>query len=178
MPDASAALQTETPSVSITEGPVKVCVLRLHVADDEVAGRLGRALGLNWPSKPNSISGDKIRVAWLAPGEWAIFQPADAVAAEVSAACEGRLHHLTDDSAAWRVWRIEGPASRDFLAQGCSLDLHPKVFAEGGCAQTLLAQVRALIVPLPGGALEVFADASLAGYLNVWFADAATGFRP
>jgi sarcosine oxidase subunit gamma len=177
MPDASAASDVGTSSLSIIERGVKVCVLRVRPVDEEIAGRLGRALGLNWPSEPNTIAGDKVRAAWLAPGEWAVFEPAPAVADRIAAACEARLHHLTDDSAAWRAWRIEGAASRDFLAQGCSLDLHPRAFAIGACAQTLLARVRVLIVPLDGEAFDVFADMSLADYLNAWFADAAVGFR-
>ena len=161
--------------VSISESAVAVSILRLRPLEADLEAALGEALRLTWPSAPNTIAGDDTHVAWLAPGEWAIFSPADQIAASIEAACQGTLHHLQDASSSYRRWTIAGAGARALIAKGCSLDLHPSVFAPGRCAQTLLAQIPFLILRLPDDPdIRVLADSSLAHYFRSWLADAAT----
>ena len=41
-----------------------------------------------------------------------------------------------------------GPRARDVLAKGCALDLHPRAFGTGRCAQTLLGRARSILEQL------------------------------
>ena len=84
---------------------------------------------------------------WLAPGTWMV------VAQDVE---EGGLYSrlreelgdraaVVDQSHGRAVLRLAGASARDVLAKGCRLDLHPRVFTPGMCAQTVIAQIGVLL---------------------------------
>ena len=82
------------------------------------------------------------------------------------------------DASANRVClELSGPAAEEVLAQGCSLDLHPSAFAEGACAQTLLARVQVILWRREAERWQLFVRPSFAPYLRAWLADAAHGAR-
>jgi sarcosine oxidase subunit gamma len=180
MADLSAPLLS-IPGLAITEEALRISILRVRDVDKAATG-LGEAFAAPWPTTPNTITKASPAVAWLAPGEWAIFECAEGVKDRVQAACQGLTHHLADLSAGRRRWRIEGAHARTLIAKGCSLDTDPRAFGPGQCAQTLLDQVFVLIISRaePHGAqvFDIVADASLAGHLRAWLADAALEFRP
>lgn len=154
----------------ISAEPLAMSILRVQRGDTGAAARLGEAFGLAWPSTPNTAAGSDPRVIWLAPGTWALLQPADALQPTVDAACADRLHHLSDVSAGHRLWRISGPESRAIVARGCSIDTHPQAFSPGHGARTLFAQVHVLLLAAePAGSFEMVADASFDGHLQAWF---------
>jgi len=67
-------------------------------------------------------------------------------------------------------------AARGVLAQGCPLDLHPRAFRAGACAQSLLAGIDVLLHQrddAPSYDLQV--RWSHAAYLWAWLAAAAQG---
>ena len=170
----------DLPDLTVSETAVTVSILRVRDAQT-ASDRLGRCFTTSWPTTPNRVLGETPEIAWLAPGEWAVFAPAGNLHARVAEACAGLTHHLADVSAGRRRWRIEGRFARDLLAKGCSLDTDPRVFGPGQCAQTLLAQVFILLIPrasLTGAAaFDVVADVSLAGHLRAWLADAALEYH-
>lgn len=170
MADVRAAWTLQRPSLSITESAVSLSVLRVMRDDADAVTQLEAAFGFAWPTRPNTLVETGLRVAWLAPGEWAIFAPADQVRSQVAQACSGRPHHLSDLSAGRRAWRISGTSARALIAKGCSLDTHPRVMAEAQCAQTLLTQVSVLMLADPAtSTFDIVADASFAGHLRDWF---------
>jgi sarcosine oxidase subunit gamma len=60
------------------------------------------------------------------------------------------------------------------LAHGCSLDIHPRVFGPGQCAQTLLARVPVIIHQRGDEpSFDIYVQRSLAEYLWSWLEDAA-----
>ena len=72
------------------------------------------------------------------------------------------------------VITIQGPHARGVLAKGCSLDLHPRVFSPGLCAQTLVAGVGAIIRQIDEKpSYDLIVRRSLAEYLAHWLEDAA-----
>lgn len=170
MADVRAPWSLQRPSLSIIETPVSLSILRVMRDDTEAAAELEAVFGFTWPTQPNSLVETGLRVAWLAPGEWAIFAPADRVRGQVAQACSGRPHHLADLSAGRRAWRISGPSARALIAKGCSLDTHPRVMAQAQCAQTLLTQVSVLMLATPAAStFDIVADVSFAGHLRDWF---------
>jgi sarcosine oxidase subunit gamma len=174
MADPHPRWTLQGPNLAITESPVAVSILRLHRDETSLTDELSKAFGLTWPIVPNTVAGEVVRVAWLAPGEWAIFQPAEEIVAQVKQVCSGHLHHLADISASRRLWRVRGAHSRALIAKGCSLDTHPKAMSAEQCAQTVFAQTSILLVAqATSNAFDIVADASFAGHLRAWFADAA-----
>lgn len=136
-----------------------------------------RVLGVGLPLTPNTAAGsDELTVYWLCPDEWLIVTGADR-----QTALEGELrqalgeHHvaITDVSGGQTVLRLGGPRLRDLLAKGCSLDLHPRQFRPGQCAQTLYAKAPVLLRAVDAGTFELVVRRSFADYLWQWLEDAA-----
>jgi sarcosine oxidase subunit gamma len=119
---------------------------------------LERALGLR-PATPNTVAeGDGFRVLWLGPDEFLI----------VGRAALGALRHV-DVTHNREIFRV---ARRDVLAKGCGLDLDPRVFPSGRCAQSLLARTQ-VILEAQGEEVLVYVRPSYAAYLRAWLSDAA-----
>ncbi|MGE5268895.1 MAG: sarcosine oxidase subunit gamma, partial [Thiohalocapsa sp.] len=90
----------------------------------------------------------------------------------------GRPAMVTDLSACRVVIEIAGPQARRLLAKGCGLDLHPRAFAPGHCAQTLFAQLPVILDQLTVLPLyRLFVRRSAARWLALWLIDAAEEFR-
>jgi sarcosine oxidase subunit gamma len=79
---------------------------------------------------------------------------------------------VVDVSAHRTILRLTGPRAAEILAQGCSIDLHPRSFPVGACAQTLLARVDVILERLGAEEFGAFVRASLAPYLADWLRDA------
>ena len=84
---------------------------------------------------------------------------------------------ITDLTGGQSLLEIGGRQSRDVLSAACTLDLHPDVFMQGSCAQTILAQSNVLITPTfvssVGCVFEVLVRRSYADHLIRWLMDAA-----
>jgi sarcosine oxidase subunit gamma len=108
-------------------------------ADDAAFGQaVASALGVALPVKAGSSSeSNAVRVVWAGPDDWFIVGPkgqAEALSARLSEALAGQHHAVTDVSSGYTVLHLSGASARDVLAQGCPLDLHPRVFSRGACA--------------------------------------------
>jgi sarcosine oxidase subunit gamma len=167
-PESACVVEVD---LTIDESAVELSILRLRSPNAAVQAALTQAFDAPWPSAPNSVAGDEFRVAWLGPGQWALFGPPGEIADRVEAACRGRLHHLADVSSGYRLWILTGAAAPRLINSGCSLDLHPRVFGEGRCARSVLAQIPILLIRRPDG-LDLLAESSLAHYLRSWLARA------
>ena len=98
----------------------------------------GCALGLELPVKAcTSVANDVLRLVWAGPDDWFVIGPkgqAGAIEARLRAALSGLRHAVTDVSSGYAVLHMSGAPVRDVLAQGCPLDLHPRVFQPGSSA--------------------------------------------
>ena len=73
------------------------------------------------------------------------------------------------------VLELAGPRAREVLTKGCSLDLHPRAFGPGRCAQTALARTQVILeaAPRPHGLpASPLVRRSFAAYLAAWLLDA------
>ncbi|MBE9375413.1 sarcosine oxidase subunit gamma [Saccharopolyspora sp. HNM0983] len=147
------------------------------------AERISTAIGAMLPHQPDSAvhTGDLLVLA-LGPDEWLLVGregTAGALQATLTAALGEDHGAVVDVSAQRTIIGVSGPMSRDLLNQGCALDLHPRAFGEGRCAQTLLARTGVVVVcrdaELPSFWLLV--RSSFARYTADWLADAATEYR-
>jgi sarcosine oxidase, subunit gamma len=132
------------------------------------------ALGATLPLKPNTtVSGKGCEVLWLGPDEWLL-------AGRDPTPIDDRLpiEHgfLTDVSHGRARWRIGGPRALDLLAKGCSLDLHPRAFRAGDCAQTALAHVGVLLHRRETTGFDIYCARSYSQHLWHWLTGAAAEF--
>jgi sarcosine oxidase subunit gamma len=141
----------------------------------------GRALDLLLPGEPcTSATGERIAALWLGPDQWLVTCPAADAARLVGALREALadVHAAVTNVSDGRVaFRLAGPSARDVLAKGCPLDLHPRAFPVGGCAQSLLAKASVLIHLVDddrerGPSFDVYVARSFAHYLWLWLEDA------
>lgn len=83
-----------------------------------------------------------------------------------------------DVSASSVLIELEGPSARDVLASCCLLDLHPRVFGPGRCAQTLLAKAPVLLSQWDETpTFQLLVRSSLAEYVISWLEDGIEGVR-
>ncbi len=141
-------------------------------------------LGLELPLEANTTASRRgITVLWLGPDEWLVAAPdgrAPRLVAGLEEALAGEWFLASDVSHARAVIRLEGERAREVLMKGCSLDLHPRAFAPGRCAQTRLARCPMLLHQLAEEppAYEVYVPRSFADYAWRWLEDAAGEYRP
>jgi sarcosine oxidase subunit gamma len=132
--------------------------------DPPLAGLLPFSL----PLEPNTFTTEPSKDAlWLGPDEWLIVAPAGTagdVVAELDAALDGVHRAVVDVSANRAAIELPTGRARDLLETGCGLDLHPRVWREGMCAQTLFARAQ-IVLQHQGASMLIFVRPSFADYL-------------
>ncbi|MEU1269667.1 sarcosine oxidase subunit gamma family protein [Streptomyces sp. NPDC005799] len=151
-------------------------------AKGAAADAVGLALGLQLPLEPNTVvRAGELTALWLGPDEWLLVGPPGTqrdLEARVREAVGDEPVSVTDVSAQRTTLLVAGPRARDLLSHGCSLDLHPRAFTPGRCAQTTLARTQVVLIARdePGTGFWVLVRSSFAGYLTDWLLDAATEY--
>lgn len=138
--------------------------------------------GVPLPLEPNRVASMRmLRTLWLGPDEWLVTSPegtAPDLVGRLTRALAGRQATVTDLSSSRAVIEITGIEARALLAKGCGLDLHPRAFGPGCCAQTLFARLPVIIDQLSAAPLyRLFVRRSAARWLAEWLIDAAEEFR-
>jgi sarcosine oxidase subunit gamma len=142
---------------------------------------VGRVLDLLLPTEPASAAAkSQVTALWLGPDQWLLTCPPDDTAFFIASLREALADThcaLTDVSDGRAAFCLEGPSARDVLAKGCPLDLHPRAFTPGSCAQSLLGKAAVLIhlrtdEPPTGACFDLHVGRSFAHYLWAWLKDA------
>jgi sarcosine oxidase subunit gamma len=146
--------------------------LRGSAGADAFASAVAGVLGVTPPTDPNTVvTGGEVSVLWLGPDEWLVAAPAarGELAERLEAALAGQHHSVVDVSQSRVVLELEGIGARAVLAQSVSLDLRPRAFGPGRCAQTALARVPIILQEIQGAPrFRVFVRASFAPYVTEW----------
>ncbi|MCX4809153.1 sarcosine oxidase subunit gamma [Streptomyces sp. NBC_01239] len=151
-------------------------------AKGAAADTVGLTLGLSLPLEPNTVvRAGELTVLWLGPDEWLVVGAPDTqrdLEQRIRAAAGDDHVSVTDVSAQRTTLLVSGARARDLLAHGCSLDLHPRAFGPGRCAQTMLARAQVVVVARNelGAGFWVLVRSSFAGYLTDWLLDAAAEY--
>lgn len=141
-----------------------------------------KVLGCEPPIEANTMreSGD-YRIYWLGPDEWLVITPtgqAGKVQSQLQAALDGVFSSVVDNSSGLTLVKITGDNAAKLLARDCPLDLHPREFKPGQCAQTRLAKAGMTIAPLrDGSGFEIIIRRSFADYIGLWVQDALVEFE-
>jgi len=163
--------------VTLTEAPfVGKVNLRGNADDPAFSAAVATVLGVQPPLEPNTVaSHGAYKAFWLGPDEWLVHTPEDGEETLIGAlhVALGELHTaVTDVSDYYVVIQMRGGKSAEVLGRACPLDLHPRAFAEGGCAQTVFAHATILLHQVEGG-FDIQVRWTYAQYLWNYFAEAA-----
>lgn len=136
-----------------------------------------RVLGVALPtaSGERAVAGERVAI-WMGPNEWLIQSTQD-MAADLERGFRealGSQHYaVVDVSSGYTVIDIEGANVRAVLASGCPLDLHPRAFAEGQCAQTHFFKAGITLCRNGDDRFQVIVRRSFAEYGCLMLLDAA-----
>ena len=154
--------------------------LRGDAGDKAFIAAVRDIFGVELPIAANTVAIAPGCVAcWLGPDEWlvvAIPTPGTDLAAELRVALGDRFSSVTDVSGGQTVVVLRGNAVRELLSKDCPLDLHPRAFGAGQCAQTRLAKTGVLLRPLAPDAMEIVVRRSFADYFWLWLEVAAAEY--
>jgi len=177
---ARAGQGADDAGIILTEAPFTDHIgLRGDGADTAFAGAVEKALGFALPISPNTVTGKAKKTAlWLGPDEWLIVVPsgaADKLIAALGKALTDVHSAVFDVSDSRTVISLSGANARHVLAKGCGLDLHPRTFGPGSCAQSTLALAH-ILIHQTDTAYRLYIHRSFAEYLWAWLEDAGAEF--
>lgn len=125
------------------------------------------AAGLGFPTTPNRATTGDRDALWLAPDEWLVVGAsgtAGAIADELARSLDGLHHSIVDVSANRVALELGGPSRHDLLASACPIDLHPRSWGGGRCAQSVFGAAQVLLHERDG-ATRLFVRPSFADYV-------------
>jgi sarcosine oxidase, subunit gamma len=126
------------------------------------------AAALGFPTEPNTArtSGDR-DVLWLGPDEWLIVGApgaASVIVDELEASLAGLHRSVVDVSANRVVIELAGSTRHELLSSACPIDLHPRSWGDGRCAQSVFGAAQVLLHEREG-ATRLFVRPSFADYV-------------
>jgi sarcosine oxidase subunit gamma len=180
--NALASRQSDGAGITLGESAHRAIInIRGDAHDGAFTSAVKSATGVELPIAANTVAaaGD-VRILWLGPNEWWVVGT-DARRAGLldglRQAFAGQHTNVTDVSESRTVITMTGPASRDVLARGISLDLHPRAFGPGQCAQTSLSRALVLLHQTDNApSYEIYVLKSFADYLWRWIGLVAEDF--
>ena len=140
------------------------------------------SLGITLPGPLRAETSGDVQALWMGPDEWLLVAPdgrQDDLVARLRAAIGDEFATVTDVSAQRTTLALSGHLVRSVLAQGCAIDLDPRVTPVGSCLTTVLAQAPVTLVVRGEAASNVWllVRSSFATYLATWLVDACTEYR-
>ncbi len=148
--------------------------------DHGFVSALRGVLGAELPGRTGQVAA--ARHGWtlaLGPSEWLFVAPDRdgwAVERELTAALAPVGGQAVDVSHGRAALRLSGAPVRTVLAKGCPIDLHPRAFAAGSCAQTLFGKIGVLLHARDADAIELYVSRSYADALADGLLGAAREF--
>ncbi len=125
------------------------------------------------------LSGD-LKVYWLGPDEWLIITLPDQqveLKHKLEQALQNVFSSVTDISSGQTILNISGANARSLIEKGCTIDLHPRQFKKGDCAQTHLSKATVLLSAIEvSEEFEIIIRRSFADYLGLWLLDSSLEF--
>jgi sarcosine oxidase subunit gamma len=152
-----------------------LAMLNVRGPADVVAAELNAVCGLELSPESNTAIGTSTRVLWLGPDEWLVVE--NVTPTRISENPGRSRISLTDVSHGRAALRLRGPHARDALVKGCSIDLDPRVFPAGRCAQTALGRISVILDHVEHDVFDVYCSRSYAGSFWHWITEASAEYR-
>lgn len=174
--DHGASVSSPGVTLVLREG----LALATIVARRGETGALSRAVtalaGATLPSHPAYSRGRDADLVWAGPDQWLLIARDRAIVGRLSAECAG-LAAVTDQSDGKAIMRVSGPCSRDALAKGVMIDLHPRAFAAGDAALTAASHIAIHLWQIDDTpAYDIAIARSLAGSFARWLLASAAEY--
>jgi sarcosine oxidase subunit gamma len=181
---ARAAADSEASAeagVRLGESPHRCQInLRGNPDDSAFAHGVGSVTHCALPAANRSASGAGGTLLWLGPDEWLLTAAPGREKELVQAlrqALQGQHAAVVDVSEARTVITIAGRRARELLQKGTPLDLHPRTFEPGHCAQTGLTRANVILHQIDASPrYELYVLNSFADYLWTWLERAAAEY--
>lgn len=169
--DAGAAV-----SVSEVRGLGLATVMARRGFEAALAQAVKRLWAMDLLDQPRRTRGEGLDLVGVAPATWlAIGREADPFWATRLGEALGGLASASDQSGAYGVLRLGGPAARELLQAGLFCDLDDTVFAAGAALVSAIDRMGIVLWRLDGGAgFEVAAFRSQAESFVRWLEAAAS----
>ncbi len=171
--------------VAAGEPGVRVRVLSAHSLvlvqpfkgrEADASASLESAFGIALPATGRGVSNGRIAIAWAGAGMWLASAPDAGLPARLAEAL-GERAATTDQSDGRCLFRVSGRDARRTLEKGTTLDLHPRAFATGYAAATVVAHLAAGIRQTGDTPeYEIAVARSSAGDFWHWLADSASEY--
>lgn len=161
--------------VVLTEIPFRTkLVLRGELSERAFVSAVKSVLGATPPAEPNTVAAAKdIRILWTGPDEWMVYGDEADLAARLAKKLEGQHAAVTEVTEHHTMIRLSGRHARDVMAKGCAIDLHPREFGPGRCAQSHIGRVTVLFDQLDEvPTYDILVRSSFAEYLWTYLEDA------
>ena len=146
--------------------------LRGDPGDERFLQTVRQTLGQSLPIVPNTFTAGEHTIYWLGPDEWLLATaPGEEkeIARQLAKNLAGQCYSLVDVTGGQILLRLGGYRVREVLAKGCTLDLHPRTFEVGSCAQTTLAKTSMLIALIDDTpTFDIIVRRSFAEYAARW----------
>ena len=155
--------------------------LRGDPGDEQFLQAVQSTLGQPLPTIANTFTAGENTQFWLGPDEWLLATgpgKENGIAEQLEKSLSGQCHSLVDVTGGQILIRLRGSQVRKVLAKGCTLDLHPRAFKVGQCAQTTLAKTSMLIALVDDTpTFDIIVRRSFAEYAARWLlhSSATTG---
>ncbi|MGA2129206.1 MAG: sarcosine oxidase subunit gamma family protein [Xanthobacteraceae bacterium] len=146
---------------------------------DLLVERVRDAFGLAPPLTPRRIVAGATAFAWAGPGHWlAMAEDTEGPAFEARLrAVLADVASVSDQSDGRVVFRVGGPHAPDTLAKGLPIDLHPRAFAPGDTAVTMVSHMATHIWQVDAApTYELAVSRSFAASFSRWLLAAAAEF--
>ena len=185
MPDPNPTLPTHPLTATWRQG-LDIVNLRGAAVDAGLVACATQALGLALPLAPCSTragveaaagvdldhpAGAVERIVWAGPDEWFVIAAAGragAIERALRTSLAGHHHAVTDVSSGYNALRLSGQPVREVLAQGCPLDLHPRVFSVGRSAGSHFFKASVLLWQTDAAPqFELLVRRSFVGYVQL-----------
>ena len=136
----------EWPSLRVEELAFRaILVLHGRTGIPRFAQGVARVLGRPPPDAPNTFvetrfGAEGAVIAWAGPEEWLVIgqeEGTSGLRVALRQAIPEADGAVVDVSSGVTLFSLEGRHARDLIAAGCSVDVHPRAFGPGRCAQTL-----------------------------------------
>jgi sarcosine oxidase subunit gamma len=133
--------------------------------------------GCDFPPEPNNVvSAGARHIVWLGPDEFLLLCEAgreDDLHRTIRNDLGDQHFSITVVTDGLCALQLSGPALRQVLAKGCALDLHPRSFGIGDCAQTALSHAGVTLIAMDDDRFTMICRTSFAPYVLDWLQDAA-----
>ena len=146
--------------------------LRGNPGDEQFLQAVQATLGQPLPTIANTFTVGEDTIYWLGPDEWLLATgpgKESGIAEHLGKSLSGQCYSLVDVTGDQVLLRLGGSHAREVLAKGCTLDLHPRAFKAGQCAQTTLAKTSMLIALIDDApTFDIIVRRSFAEYAALW----------